>query len=208
MVMNRPEASTEYRQQLKSRILKEAAKQFLCRGIKAVKMDEIANNLSISKRTLYEIYENKERLLMACVQQRHFDVEAHMEAFKKDNDKNVIDIILEFYRAQLSFVPMVNPLYFAEVHKYPEVVKWLAQRHQHTDKESLAFFQKGVEEGLFRPDVNFELINVLGSACMNYIMSNKLYETYDMKDLFTNVIMLFVRGFCTAKGVRILEERL
>ena len=43
---------TAYRQELKGRILKESIKEFKKNGIKQVKMDDIANNLSISKRTL------------------------------------------------------------------------------------------------------------------------------------------------------------
>ena len=52
-----------YRENLKDRILSTAMADFAARGIRAVKMDDIANALSISKRTLYEVYENKEDLL-------------------------------------------------------------------------------------------------------------------------------------------------
>ena len=61
--MHRPNAPTEYREQLKDRILKTAMQEFLTNGIKQVKMDDIARKLGISKRTLYEIYGNKEELL-------------------------------------------------------------------------------------------------------------------------------------------------
>ena len=47
---------TAYRQSLKGKILETATKAFLSRGIKAVKMDDIASILSISKRTVYELY--------------------------------------------------------------------------------------------------------------------------------------------------------
>lgn len=52
-----------YRQSLKDKILETSMKMFQEKGIRAVKMDDIANRLSISKRTLYEIYDDKERLL-------------------------------------------------------------------------------------------------------------------------------------------------
>jgi len=41
--------------------------EFLHKGVKSVKMDDIANALAISKRTLYEIYSNKEELLLEAV---------------------------------------------------------------------------------------------------------------------------------------------
>ena len=51
---------TLYRQELKGKILQTAMEEFTQKGVRAVKMDDIATRLSISKRTLYEIYSNKE----------------------------------------------------------------------------------------------------------------------------------------------------
>lgn len=49
---------TIYRKELKGKILKTAMEQFLLHGIKKIKMDDIAKILGISKRTLYEIYQD------------------------------------------------------------------------------------------------------------------------------------------------------
>lgn len=62
--MYKTNVTTEYREQLKGRILQSAMHEFRTNGIKQVKMDDIARKLGISKRTLYEIYGNKEDLLM------------------------------------------------------------------------------------------------------------------------------------------------
>ena len=51
---------TLYRQELKERILTLSLRECKAKGVKAVKMDDLAKQLSISKRTLYEIYANKE----------------------------------------------------------------------------------------------------------------------------------------------------
>lgn len=62
--------STNYRLETKKKIRSVALKLFLKKGIRQVKMDDIANELSISKRTLYELYETKEDLLMDVVKLR------------------------------------------------------------------------------------------------------------------------------------------
>lgn len=64
--MKRTRATTEYRKELKGKILEVALCEFKQKGIRAVKMDDIARMLTISKRTLYEIYPNKEELLLEC----------------------------------------------------------------------------------------------------------------------------------------------
>jgi hypothetical protein len=56
----------DYRSELKKRILEYSEQEFYSNGVKQVKMDNIANYLSISKRTLYEIYPTKEDLLLEC----------------------------------------------------------------------------------------------------------------------------------------------
>ena len=53
----------EYRKEIKEKILQLATTMFFQHGIRKVKMDDIANYLKISKRTLYELYQNKEDLL-------------------------------------------------------------------------------------------------------------------------------------------------
>ena len=57
-----------YRQNLKEKILQVATVLFYRHGIRQVRMDDISNNLRISKRTLYEIYDNKEVLLLGVLQ--------------------------------------------------------------------------------------------------------------------------------------------
>ena len=62
--MQKINVSTQYRKELRERIPDVAITFFQQKGIKAVKMDDIATILQISKRTLYEIYDNKEDLLL------------------------------------------------------------------------------------------------------------------------------------------------
>lgn len=94
-------SQTNYRIELPGKILKTAMHEFLHRGIKAVKMDDIANLLGISKRTLYEIYSNKEKLLLECMRMHEEDYDQHMLAYSKDTGHSVIDIIIEFYKWQI-----------------------------------------------------------------------------------------------------------
>lgn len=54
----------EYRKEIKEKILQLATTMFFQHGIRKVKMDDIANHLKISKRTLYELYQNKETCFM------------------------------------------------------------------------------------------------------------------------------------------------
>ena len=75
--------NTTYRLGLKQKILSIAIELFNERGVRAVKMDDISSELSISKRTLYEIYENKEELLYECVKNKYEDSEVVLPRIQK-----------------------------------------------------------------------------------------------------------------------------
>lgn len=77
-LMNKTITPNEYRQELRLRLLRVAMREFRSKGIKAVKMDDIANILSVSKRTMYETFENKEHLLMESVKAEYDGFDRHM----------------------------------------------------------------------------------------------------------------------------------
>lgn len=206
--MNQPNYILDYREDLRDQILKVSMREFTTIGVKSVKMDDIARKLRISKRTLYEIYENKEALLLECVERKTQVFESIMEQFCTQGDRQVIDILLEFYRLQMEDLRGMNPLYFEDLHKYPRVVDYIERMRKEHDVRSMDFFERGVQDGYFRGDFNYELISRLGNSMMQNVMEHKLYNLYSLQDIFRNVIMLFIRGMCTAKGIVELDRQL
>ena len=206
--MTQPNYTTEQREALREQILKVATREFTTIGVKSVKMDDIARKLKISKRTLYEIYDNKEQLLLESVARRIHEFDATLERFDSSGEKQVIDIILEFYRLQMEELRDMNPVYYEDLHKYPRVMSFLEQVNKEHKAHSKDFFKRGVLEGYFRNDFNYELISLLGNNVMQNVMESKLYNTYSLQDIFRNVVMLFIRGLCTAKGIQELDRQL
>lgn len=206
--MYKTNTSTEYRKELRQKILKTATEEFRSKGIRAVKMDDIANILSVSKRTVYEIYVNKEQLLMECVREEHKKFDLQMLNFTNNGKRHVIDIILEFYRLRMRSLTNVNPVYFSELHRYPEIIKWIEDRHSQNQNNTQAFFEQGIEEGYFRADLNYALISEVCRGSLNYIMEKQLYKQYELKEIFRDVIMLYIRGMCTLKGITELDKQI
>lgn len=198
--MTQPNYTTEHREALREQILKVATREFTTIGVKSVKMDDIARKLKISKRTLYEIYDNKEQLLLESVARRIHEFDATLERFDSSGEKQVIDILLEFYRLQMEELRDMNPVYYEDLHKYPRVMSFLEQVNKEHKAHSKDFFKRGVLEGYFRNDFNYELISLLGNNVMQNVMESKLYNTYSLQDIFRNVVMLFIRGLCTARA--------
>jgi AcrR family transcriptional regulator len=203
--MYKGSSQTCYKLELRNRILKAAMTEFLHKGVKSVKMDDIANTLAISKRTLYEIYSNKEELLLEAVRIHEQEFNDHMLQYSLDKKHNVMDIIIEFYKKKLLSIADVSPLFLVELRKYKQVVEYLKKQNAERHNNALLFFHRGVKEGFFRSDLNFDIILKTSSASANYAMETQMYKNYSITAIMHNTIFLYLRGICTTKGIKVLD---
>lgn len=203
--MHKESSQTCYKLELRNRILKAAMREFLHKGVKSVKMDDIANALAISKRTLYEIYSNKEELLLEAVRIHEEEFNDHMVQYSQNKNHSVMDIIIEFYKKKLLAIADVSPLFLVELRKYKQVVAYLEQLNAERHNNALLFFRRGVREGFFRSDINFDIILKTSSASANYAMETQMYKEYSITTIMHNTIFLYLRGICTTKGIKELD---
>ena len=188
---------------LKERILETAMSAFAQYGIRAVKMDDIASGLSISKRTLYEIYGDKESLLLACVKKKHEEKLQYMTEFA--NNHNVIEVVAEAYRRKVAETNRVNFLFYLDIQQYPQVMRLLEENHASLHESFMLFLSRGVKEGYFRKEVNYELISYMFDVIGESVAKNKLFMRYPLEELLNNLMLVPFRGFCTEKGLKVLS---
>lgn len=196
----------EYRKELKSRIIDYAMGEFYKRGVRAVKMDEISQGLHVSKRTVYEIFGDKEELLLAGLKIKNLEMREKLEVYSCNGAHNVVDIIGYFYKLQMEVNSMVGVAFYEEIHRMPRVVEFFNQEHEREFADRVKFLKAGVEEGLFRQDIDYSLTMELLSASMSEIMHNQLYKKYSMQEMFDNYFLVIIRGFCTERGVALLNK--
>lgn len=199
---------TEYRKELRGRILEVAMQDFIQRGIRAVKMDDIAGSLGISKRTLYEIFPNKESLLLEGIRLKQAMGEEEMAKYVTEKNPNTMDIIMKFYHMQMEELSSLPLTFITEISRYPLVTEFLRKKHQKSEENANRFFQRGVKEGYFRSDVDYELISRIGEGMMQNAIARQLYFQYEPQYIFRNIIFLFLRGFCTQKGLEYIDNTL
>lgn len=197
--------NTSYRQTLKQKILATAMMLFSERGIKAVKMDDISNHLSISKRTLYEIYDNKEDLLFECLKNRFEESEKQLAESVAHAD-NVMDILISIYRIKVDILKRTHPLFYYELDKYPKILEYFEKQNADKQQQQMDFISRGIKEGFFRSDVNYHLTFALFDVSNRYVLSNYSSFRFTMEQVFYNLIFVFLRGFCTMKGIEVLDK--
>jgi AcrR family transcriptional regulator len=201
--MQEKEETTPYRRTLKNKVLDVAIKLFIVHGVRAVKMDDIAQELGISKRTLYEIYTDKEELLYQSVCRYDRQKQEHLSQYARQH--HVVDIIMEAYQLKTKELKRINPVFFTDVLRYPKVEAYIKTERERTRVAFRQFMSRGVEEGLFQQQINYDIITQLFDAIGNHIMCNKLLQTFSIEQLFVNMFLVPLRGLCTAKGQTLMD---
>ena len=196
---------TDYRASLKERIVDRAMHLFVQQGIKAVRMDDIAHSLSISKRTLYEIYDNKETLLVEVMLKVREREDAELKAISL-RSKNVMETILNVYYLRTEQMRNTNPQFFMDLAKYPSVMKILKSSHERTHSDFMLFMERGVGEGYFRSDINYELVYFMFNAFSEQCKTENIFQKYSLESIFRNNVFVVIRGICTQKGIDLLEQ--
>ena len=102
------------KQQLKEKVAQVAAVAFMHKGIKNVKMDDVAAELGISKRTLYELFSDKEELLLDVVKLHRKEMKNYMISVA-EKAENVLEIIMSFYIRTTEDFQTTNILFFEEI---------------------------------------------------------------------------------------------
>ena len=194
-----------YRQELRPRILETAMMLFRKHGIRQVKMDDIAVSLGISKRTLYELYINKEQLLLEGVIHEYDEQIAHIQRFALLG-KNEMEIVAEFVRCKLNAIQDTNPQFFIELRKFESIKKHLLLRRDNRRKQSIEFIKNGIAHGYFLKDINYDLLVELSDVLIDNVMEHDSLRKYSLNEILRNFTVVLMRGFSTQKGIHIIDE--
>lgn len=190
---------------LREQVIETAAAAFSKSGIKNVRMDDIASLLSISKRTLYELFSDKEQLLKEVFLFHQRETAAYMTKIISGAD-NVLEIIFAFYKRKLSELGQTNPAFLRDLRKYPKVIDFMKEARKKTDETAFAYFQQGVKQGIFRSDINFDIINQATFMQLEMLIYSDLTYSYPLSEIYSEITTLHMRGITTEKGQKMVDD--
>lgn len=191
-------------EEVKKHVIEVASKAFHTNGIKNVTMDTIAHSLCMSKRTLYQMFADKEDLLLACVKSHDNERKAELAALA-EKTVNVLEFILAFFAESIKDAQHINADFFSELLKYPKLVDFHNKKHKMEENDAVAFLNKGIEQGYFRQDINFHIVYNQISEGINIILRNDVMANYPNLEVFKNTVLLYIRGCATLKGIEMID---
>ena len=197
---------------IESRILDAAYKLFLEKGYRHTTMDDIAQMLGMSKKTLYKYYPGKFELLAASFEVTKTKLTAKMEAIV---DNRYISFPLKLkstLTVMASLLGPVNPELFEDLREHaPEIWEGL---EQYINESAYTRFKQlldlGIKEGLVNPAVNLNLVVMLYATAIQSLMDPKFVSKFPESiqkgmrippaDIYDQAITIIYNGILTEEA--------
>jgi len=194
---------------MREKILINASDLFITYGFKSVTMDDIANKLGISKKTIYQHFENKTKLVEATtlymfgIISQGIDCICELEKNPIEELYDIKNFVMVHLKNEKS-----SPQYQLQKY-YPKIFKTLKSKQFEVMQSCVTTnLNRGVTDGIFRENINIDFISRL---YFNGIVSLKDEEifpltNFSMKMLMEHYLEYHLRGICTEKGIKKLNQ--
>ena len=149
-------------------------------GIKSVSMDDIAREMGVSKKTLYQLVDNKEDLV-AKVMQEDFECDKAIFARNADEANDAIDEFLRNSRYFIREMREMSPSTLHDLQKYYPVIwrEMFQNHHKQFQQDLVRNLERGMEEGLYRDSLDPEVIATLYSGMMGMLIDRQAFPNHD-----------------------------
>ena len=193
----------------KERLLVKAHELFLKYGLRSVSMDDIAAQLGMSKKTLYQYYADKDELVNAVFEgMLNLNKSQCLETANR-GENAIHEVFLSFDMVQ-ELLSSMNPSVLFDLQKYHPTAnqKFLDFKNQFLYKMLVSNLQRGVEQGLYRDDVDIDIIaryrlySVMLSFNPDVFPSNKGNLVRIEQQLQEH----FLNGLATPKGQKLIQK--
>lgn len=193
---------------MKEKIIEKAGELFVKLGFKSVTMDDIANELGISKKTLYKYFNNKHSLVEETTSTMHNSCLSVIETITNQG----FNAIEENFEIKKMFKEMFQNASSSPIY---QLKKYYPKIHEKTmEKEIILFsecfkknFEKGIIEGYYREDINIELATQFYFSLVFSIHENTI-ENHKIPKLEQEVLVYHTRAIATEKGLQELKNQL
>lgn len=194
---------------MREKILVKSADLFLSLGFKSVTMDDIANSLGCSKKTIYQHFDNKTKLVEATTLHM-FDIISHGIDCICELEKNPIEEIYDIKQHIMDHLKdeKSSPQYQLQKY-YPKIYDNLKKKQFNMMQDCvIRNLNRGIKLGIYRNSIHPEFISRIYFSSMLAIKDKDLFplKIFSMNMLMEHFLEYHLRGICTPKGLEQLNQ--
>ena len=195
---------------MKEEILKTALQQFVSNGIREMSVQKLVAQLSISTKTFYKYFENKEELLKEVLR-HHYDLQ-YIELEKQVIEKKPVILFYEIWQTATLEEYNVNNRFFADLsYYYPtlqhEIEREIGSKFWERLKQIM---ENGIAQGYFKNEIKPYIVLESIAVLLNSISRTDKFLKYNTsaEEIFNNSITVLIKGICTSTGLEVLEKHI
>ncbi len=195
--------------EISTQIIQRALELFLKYGAKSITMDELALQLGMSKKTIYQYFEDKNKLVSECVQL--YTGQHQVECCNiYDNTDLGIEAFLVLSKMGLKRLKSINPTLLFDLQKYyPDAWGVFMNFRNNIIKTDLKkVIQKGIDQGYFRVEIDAEIIAQLHLAHIDLVIDPELHHKTEISReiILEQSVDILLRGIATDSGLNYLNS--
>ncbi len=191
-----------------STIIEQSSLLFMKYGIRSLTMDDVAKNLRISKKTLYQFVSDKDDLVTKCIE----------AACDRDSDKichiveefdNAIDELLAISRFVSARLNNIHPSIFFDLEKYHPAAMGKFEKHRNefifnSIKKNL---EDGIKQGLYRADLNSAIVSRIYLYNVDHVLQGEIarHSDLNMSLVYQEMVSYHLHGVVSQKGLAYLD---
>lgn len=191
-------------------LILQACGIFLQYGIRSVTMDDLARHLGVSKKTIYQAVKDKNELVLKCVQINHTADQCRVSDICNQN-LNAIDELYEISKMVIEQLSEVHPSIFYDLEKYHREAWEALHQHKHTYIFDCirANLMKGIEQGMYRSDLNVDVIAKLYVSRLDDMWNGSIFppDKYKFSEIYLEMFRYHIRGVASQEGINYLIEK-
>lgn len=177
------------------------------KGIKSLTMDTVARSLGMSKRTLYTIFESKQEMVQKILRYQHSEhIKLWREAF--ETSANTMEALLKIFMIHRNIMTHVSPAFFRDMDNALQEVKFTYRNGEdERHRIFLDIFKRGVDEGVFRSDVNYPVVSKTYKVQLESLkrMEEVFPPGLTLVEVYDSIIIGMLRSIATPAGMRLLD---
>jgi len=194
---------------VKRKILKGAENLFMKYGVRSISMDDIARHLSVSKKTLYQHFADKEDIVTITCQSHIEGISKEFEEIKT-NSKNAIDELAKISLCLKQNSEDMNPSLLFDLQKYhPKAWSvWLNHKNKFIRESVIRNLKQGIEEGYFRSEIDMQVIATMRLELVQLVFDDQIFppSQFKLSEVQMQIFDHFVFGLVTEKGRKLYQK--
>ena len=190
-------------------ILERATQVYMKYGVKSVTMDDLAKELSISKKTIYKYYSDKPELVKAIIEMK-VEMDQAVCSNSAQQSNNAIEEMISISKFVIENIGSINPTVFYDLQKfYPEAWQ-VIQTHKWSFVLNMITvnIERGIKEGLYRKNLNAKIIGKQYVVANDMITNTNIFPWPEFKfeEFFKEIMRFQLNGMVNEEGRKHLKE--